>query len=64
MFIAGIHMTLYATGCIYEYDDDHTIGGMGFSEECPPNYVGMLLSSTWQFASHSERLKSKAVNGD
>ena len=40
---AGIHMTLYATGCIYEYDAHHTIGGKGFTEECKPNYTGLSL---------------------
>ena len=36
-------MTLYATGCIYEYDAHHTIGGKGFTEECKPNYTGLSL---------------------
>ena len=29
----GIHHTLYATGCIFEYDAAHPIGGAGFTEE-------------------------------
>ena len=29
----GIHMTNFATGCIYSYDDEHKIGGKRFTEE-------------------------------
>ena len=25
----GMHATLFATGCIYEYDTDHTVGCQG-----------------------------------
>jgi 3,5-epimerase/4-reductase len=41
-----IHMTNYATGCIYEYDDAHTIGGKGFTEEDEPNFKASFYSYT------------------
>jgi len=42
----GIHHLLYATGCIFEYDDAHTIGGAGFKEEDKPNFHGSFYSHT------------------
>eukprot|EP00903_Cladosiphon_okamuranus_P015515 g14325.t1 len=42
----GIHCTIYATGCIYEYDAEHTIGGKGFLETDPPNFKGSFYSDT------------------
>jgi len=42
----GIHHLLYATGCIFEYDDDHVIGGPGFLEEDKPNFHGSFYSHT------------------
>mmetsp|Transcript_19466 Transcript_19466/g.30467 ORF Transcript_19466/g.30467 Transcript_19466/m.30467 type:complete len:289 (+) Transcript_19466:449-1315(+) len=42
----NIHMTLFATGCIYSYDDAHPIGGPGFLEEDPPNFSGSFYSKT------------------
>lgn len=36
----GIHCTIYATGCIFEYDKEHPIGGPGFTEEDKPNFDG------------------------
>merc|ERR1719498_291736 len=32
-----IRVNNFATGCIYKYDDEHTIGGKGFTEEDKPN---------------------------
>lgn len=46
--VQGIHMTLYATGCIFEYDEAHPIGGAGFKEEDKPNFDG-----AWQLPQHS-----------
>lgn len=40
----NIHFTLMATGCIYEYDDGHPIGGPGFTEEDKPNFDGSFYS--------------------
>lgn len=42
----GIHMTYYGTGCIFHYDDEHPIGGKGFSEEDKPNFTGSYYSHT------------------
>jgi len=44
--LKGIHMTLYATGCIFEYDEKHPIGGPGFTEEDAPNFFGSFYSKT------------------
>lgn len=32
--------------CIYEYDDEHSIGGKGFTEEDTPNFTGSFYSLT------------------
>ena len=44
----GIHMTNFATGCIYHYDDDgHSEGnGVGFKEDDAPNFDGSFYSKT------------------
>lgn len=42
----GIHVTNFATGCIYTYDDEHTIGGKPFTEEDVPNFFGSFYSET------------------
>lgn len=42
----GIHVTNFATGCIYTYDAQHPIGGMGFTEEDVPNFKGSYYSRT------------------
>lgn len=42
-----IHVTNFATGCIYAYDGDHTCGsGFGFNEEDEPNFHGSFYSHT------------------
>lgn len=42
-----IHCTVYATGCIFEYDDKHPLGsGIGFTEEDVPNFAGSFYSQT------------------
>jgi len=43
-----IHLMVFATGCIFEYDDDkHTMGsGVGFTEEDTPNFHGSFYSHT------------------
>jgi dTDP-4-dehydrorhamnose reductase len=40
-----IHHLLYATGCIFEYDENHKIGGKGFLEEDEPNFHGSFCST-------------------
>jgi 3,5-epimerase/4-reductase len=42
----GIHHLLYATGCIFEYDNEHVIGGQGFLETDTPNFHGSYYSHT------------------
>lgn len=42
-----IHCTVYATGCIFKYDDAHPLGsGIGFKEEDAPNFDGSFYSET------------------
>ena len=41
-----VHVTNFATGCIYKYDDEHTIGGKPFTEEDDPNFGGSFYSET------------------
>lgn len=45
-FQAGVHCTVFATGCIYHYDDAHPVGGPGFTEEDEPNFQGSFYSLT------------------
>jgi nucleoside-diphosphate-sugar epimerase len=42
----GVHVTSFATGCIYKYDDAHRIGGVAFTEEDAPNFEGSYYSMT------------------
>lgn len=43
----GIHCTVYATGCIFVYDEKHPEGsGIGFTEEDTPNFYGSFYSET------------------
>mmetsp|Transcript_3350 Transcript_3350/g.7962 ORF Transcript_3350/g.7962 Transcript_3350/m.7962 type:complete len:319 (-) Transcript_3350:176-1132(-) len=43
----GIHCTVYATGCIFAYDEAHPEGsGIGFTEEDTPNFDGSFYSET------------------
>lgn len=42
----GIHLTNFATGCIYSYDEEHKIGGKRFTEEDPANFFGSFYSHT------------------
>jgi dTDP-4-dehydrorhamnose reductase len=41
-----IHHLLYATGCIFEYDASHPIGGPGFKETDKANFHGSYYSHT------------------
>lgn len=40
---AGVHLTYYGTGCIYNYDENHPIG-TSFTEEDPHNFFGSTYS--------------------
>lgn len=43
----GIHCTVYATGCIFKYDDAHPLGsGIGFKEDDIPNFDESFYSET------------------
>ncbi|KAH8887330.1 NAD(P)-binding protein [Thozetella sp. PMI_491] len=42
----GIHCTVYATGCIYQYDEAHPWGGPGFLETDKANFDGSFYSET------------------
>ena len=41
-----LHVTNFATGCIYNYDDVQTVSGAGFSETDVPNFTGSYYSKT------------------
>ena len=41
-----VHVTNFATGCIYKYDDEHQIGGKPFTEDDDPNFGGSFYSET------------------
>jgi 3,5-epimerase/4-reductase len=45
-FLAGIHCTVFATGCIYAYDEKHPIGGPGYLETDLANFDGSFYSET------------------
>lgn len=45
--LRNIKMTNYATGCIYQYDEDHPLdSGRGFKETDPANFTGSFYSYT------------------
>lgn len=46
--LQGIHLTVFATGCIYQYDETHTMekGGKGFLETDKANFDGSFYSET------------------
>jgi len=45
-FLENIHCTVFATGCIYTYDEKHPIGGPGYLETDPANFNGSFYSET------------------
>lgn len=45
-FLKGIHCTVFATGCIYQYDNAHPWQGPGFTETDPANFFGSFYSMT------------------
>ena len=44
--VRGIHITNFATGCIFNYDAKYPDGGAPIPEEYPANYVGSFYSLT------------------
>jgi nucleoside-diphosphate-sugar epimerase len=45
-FLKGIHCTVFATGCIYQYDEAHPWAGPGYVETDPANFTGSFYSDT------------------
>jgi 3,5-epimerase/4-reductase len=46
-YLKNIHCTIYATGCIFKYDDDHPLGsGIGFTEDAKANFAESFYSET------------------
>ncbi|TLS25343.1 hypothetical protein PpBr36_07571 [Pyricularia pennisetigena] len=45
-FLKGIHCTVFATGCIYQYDESHPWDGPGFLETDKANFAGSFYSET------------------
>ncbi|KAI9019856.1 hypothetical protein DFJ74DRAFT_674714 [Hyaloraphidium curvatum] len=45
-YLKGVHMTNFATGCIYHYDDVHKEHGVPFKEEDAANFSGSFYSYT------------------
>jgi len=46
-FLHNIHVTNFATGCIFEYDEEHPLGsGKGYLEEDVPNFDQSFYSMT------------------
>ena len=45
-YLQNIHCTVFATGCIYAYDEKHPIGGPGFLETDKANFDGSFYSET------------------
>ncbi|RFU33752.1 hypothetical protein B7463_g2629, partial [Scytalidium lignicola] len=45
-FLEGIHITVFATGCIYTYDEKHPMGGPGYTETDLANFDGSFYSET------------------
>lgn len=55
-FERGIHFTMVGTGCCYEYDEKHTIGGLGFQDHEEPNFTGSAYSTVKGFTDKIARL--------
>eukprot|EP00735_Rhodelphis_limneticus_P004662 TRINITY_DN16285_c0_g1::TRINITY_DN16285_c0_g1_i1::g.3153::m.3153 TRINITY_DN16285_c0_g1::TRINITY_DN16285_c0_g1_i1::g.3153 ORF type:complete len:328 (-),score=106.25,sp/Q9LQ04/RMLCD_ARATH/59.85/2e-109,Epimerase/PF01370.16/1.6e-10,RmlD_sub_bind/PF04321.12/1.2e-09,Polysacc_synt_2/PF02719.10/3.8e+02,Polysacc_synt_2/PF02719.10/0.11,NAD_binding_4/PF07993.7/5.4e+02,NAD_binding_4/PF07993.7/0.16 TRINITY_DN16285_c0_g1_i1:54-968(-) len=45
-FTNDVHLTNYATGCIFQYDDAHPMGGATFTENDEANFRGSFYSYT------------------
>ena len=62
----GIHFTYLGTGCIFNYDGEHTIqNGNGFTEEDAPNFWGSSYSVVKGFTDrlfHDEMFSSGMLN--
>jgi len=45
-FLENIHCTVYATRCIYKYNEKHPINGPGYLETDPANFAESFYSET------------------
>lgn len=59
-YLKNIHITVFATGCIYAYDDEHPIGGPGYLETDRANFAGSFYSET---KAHVEEVSSIEYSG-
>jgi len=55
----NIHLTYIGTGCIFHYDENHTIGGTGFLEEDNGNFYGSSYSTV---KNYTDRLMKEFKN--
>ncbi|KAE8151652.1 hypothetical protein BDV25DRAFT_171304 [Aspergillus avenaceus] len=53
-FLRGVHITHFASACIYDQDENHPLDGPGFTEEEPPNYGE-------SFYSYSKLISEQAI---
>lgn len=60
-FVKGIHITVFATGCIYVYNEEHPIGGKGFLETDKANFAGSFYSET---KAHVEEVRNATPRGN
>lgn len=61
-FRRKIPITVFATGCIYEYDATHALGsGIGFTEEDEPNFAGSFYSFTKALAEKLQKVYSNVL---
>jgi 3,5-epimerase/4-reductase len=53
-WLKGIHITVFATGCIYKYDDAHPWDGPGYLETDKANFAGSFYS---EGKAHTEEVR-------
>ena len=60
----GLHMMYMGTGCIFEYDETHTLEGNGFTEADLPNFFGSSYSTVKGFTDRlmAEEFGATALN--
>lgn len=47
--LKNLHMMYMGTGCIFEFDETHTVDGAGFREDSLPNFFGSSYSTVKGF---------------
>lgn len=63
-FLRGVHCTVFATGCIYQYDEKHSWDGPGYKETDVANFTGSFYSETKghvEEVSHLEKATPESV---